>query len=92
MTNASSEFTLGVTTGWQYSSLSDYSFLNWPVEKNWTWTIEVWLNASETETDPLTLAKKVYNRPVGFSRGGRLPNFAVKEAENKLRVLLDGVA
>ncbi|MGS4774280.1 hypothetical protein ACN4GD_31560, partial [Klebsiella pneumoniae subsp. pneumoniae] len=80
MTNAASEFTLGVTTGWQYSSLSDYSFLNWPVEKNWTWTIEAWLNASETETDPLTLAKKVYNRPVGFARGGRLPNFAVKEA------------
>lgn len=92
MTNAASEFTLGVTTGWQYSSLSDYSFLNWPVDKNWTWTIEAWLNASETETDPLTLAKKVYNRPVGFARGGRLPNFAVKEAENKLRVLLDGVA
>lgn len=90
--NTASNYTLGVTTGWQYSSLSDYSFLNWPVEKNWTWTIEAWLNANETETDPLTLAKKVYNRPVGFARGGKLPNFAVKEAERKLQELLGGVA
>ncbi|MEG8472800.1 hypothetical protein U4O80_12375, partial [Klebsiella pneumoniae] len=92
MTNTASVFTLGVTTGWQYSSLSDYSVLNWPVEKNWTWSIEIWLNANETETDPLALAKKVYNRPVGFARGGALPNFAVKEAERKLQELLDGVA
>lgn len=92
MTNTASSYTLGVTTGWQYSSLTDYSLLNWPVEKNWTWSIEIWLNANETETDPLTLAKKVYNRPVGFARGGKLPNFAVKEAERKLQELLDGVA
>lgn len=92
MTNTASNHTLGVTTGWQYSSFTDYSLLNWPVEKNWTWSIEIWLNANETETDPLTLAKKVYNRPVGFARGGALPNFAVKEAERKLQELLDGVA
>lgn len=92
MTNTASSYTLGVTTGWQYSSLTDYSLLNWPVEKNWTWSIEIWLNANETETDPLALAKKVYNRPVGFARGGKLPNFAVKEAERKLQELLDGVA
>lgn len=92
MTNTASSYTLGVTTGWQYSSFTDYSLLNWPVEKNWTWSIEIWLNANETETDPLTLAKKVYNRPVGFARGGALPNFAVKEAERKLQELLDGVA
>ena len=92
MTNTASSYTLGVTTGWQYSSLTDYSLLNWPVEKNWTWSIEIWLNANETENDPLALAKKVYNRPVGFARGGKLPNFAVKEAERKLQELLDGVA
>ncbi|MCK3648420.1 hypothetical protein [Escherichia coli] len=92
MTNTASNHTLGVTTGWQYSSFTDYSLLNWPVEKNWTWSIEIWLNANETETDPLTLAKKVYNRPVGFASGGALPNFAVKEAERKLQELLDGVA
>ncbi|HGU5406361.1 TPA: hypothetical protein ACM9WY_005265, partial [Klebsiella pneumoniae] len=92
MVNTASNYTLGVTTGWQYSSFTDYSLLNWPVEKNWTWSIEIWLNANETETDPLTLAKKVYNRPVGFARGGKLPNFAVKEAERKLQELLDGVA
>lgn len=92
MTNTSSSYTLGVTTGWQYTSLTDYSLLNWPVEKDWTWSIEAWLNVNETETDPLTLAKKVYNRPVGFAGDGKLPNFAVKEAERKLQELLDGVA
>lgn len=90
--NTASTYTLGVTTGWQFSSLTDYSLLNWPVEKNWTWSIEVWLNTSETETDPLTLAKKVYNRPVGFVSGGMLPNFAVKEAERKLQAFLEGIA
>ncbi|HCF8481215.1 TPA: hypothetical protein NIV58_001136 [Klebsiella pneumoniae] len=92
MTNTASAYKLGVTTGWQFSSFTDYSLLNWPVEKNWTWSTEIWLNASETETDPLTLAKKIYNRPVGFARSGKLPNFAVKEAERKLQELLDGVA
>ena len=92
MTNNSQTLTLGVTTGWQFYSFTDYSLLNWPVEKNWTWPIEIWLNAYETESDPLTLAKKVYNRPVGFAREGKLPNFAVKEAERKLRELLEGVA
>ncbi|HFQ6936179.1 TPA: hypothetical protein ACHSNL_001793 [Klebsiella variicola] len=92
MTNTASSYTLGVTTGWQFSSFTDYSLLNWPVDKNWTWSIEIWLNANETETDPLTLAKKIYNRPVGFARRGALPNFAVKEAERKLQELLDGVA
>ncbi|RRF42925.1 hypothetical protein EAO14_28185 [Klebsiella pneumoniae] len=38
----------------------------------------------------LTLAKKVYNRPVGL-RVAETSNCS-KEAENKLRVLLDGVA
>lgn len=92
MTNNASSFTLGVTTGWQFYSFTDYSLLNWPVEKNWTWPIEIWLNAYETESDPLTLAKKIYNRPVGFASEGKLPNFAVKEAERKLRELLEGVA
>lgn len=92
MTNNTSTSTLGVTTGWQFYSFTDYSLLNWPVEKNWTWPIEIWLNAYETESDPLTLAKKVYNRPVGFAGEGKLPNFAVKDAERKLRELLEGVA
>ena len=92
MTNNTSTSTLGVTTGWQFYSFTDYSLLNWPVEKNWTWPIEIWLNAYETESDPLTLAKKVYNRRVGFAGEGKLPNFAVKEAERKLRELLEGVA
>lgn len=84
--------TLAIRAGWLTSSSTDYSFLNWPVEKNWTWSAEVWINTQETESENFALASKVLNRPVAFAATGILPNFAVKRAEGFLLGLMDGVA
>lgn len=51
--------------GWQFTSASDYSLLNWPVEKGWTWVTEFFVDPESrytTENDMLTF---IYNRPVG---------------------------
>lgn len=92
MSNNTSSRTLTVQAGWITSSSTDYSFLNWPVEKNWTWSVEAWINTQETESAHFPLASKVLNRPVAFAATGILPNFAVKKAESFLLGLMDGVA
>ena len=73
--------TLAIRAGWLTGSSTDYSFLNWPVDQNWTWSVEIWLNTRETESANFTLASKVLNRPVAFAATGILPNVAVKRAE-----------
>ncbi|NCG53832.1 hypothetical protein [Serratia fonticola] len=53
--------------GWQFTATNDYSLLNWPVKKDWTWINEFVIDPETryaTELDALTY---VYNRP-----GGRL--------------------
>lgn len=92
MTNTPAQNLMAVTAGWAFTSTTDYSLLNWPVEKNWTWSVEMWLNANETATDHFALATKVFNRPVGMASQGQLPNFAVKIAEDDLLLFMEAVA
>lgn len=67
----------GTTTrldaGWLFVELTDYSFLNWPVPKNWTWTHETWIDCDNTLTGTGTgsavnalIVSQANNRPVGF--------------------------
>ncbi|MBR8846260.1 hypothetical protein J0X08_00307 [Klebsiella variicola] len=63
--NNPSGSTTGAYAGWAYTSPSDYSFLNWPVKKGWTWTSEFWMDINETLTDKAAVASKVHNRPAG---------------------------
>lgn len=53
--------------GWQYVSTTDYSLLNWPVNKNWTWTTEFFVDAESPYSTELDMLTSIYNRP-----GGRL--------------------
>lgn len=96
ITNSTSEPSLLVEQGWWYAasmnSDESYSFANWPVAANWTWSAEQWLNINETETATFTLATKNYNRPVGFAGEGKLPNYAIKLAEDRLKAFFEGVA
>ena len=91
MINSASTNTLTTQAGWLISSTSDYSFLNWPIEKNWTWSVEAWLNVNEVVLSNFPLATKVLNRPVGFAGKGILPNVAVKKAESFLNELMHGI-
>ncbi|WP_148250085.1 hypothetical protein [Raoultella terrigena] len=65
----------GTTTrldaGWLFVELTDYSFLNWPVPKNWTWTHETWIDCDNTLTGTdsavnALIVSQANNRPVGF--------------------------
>lgn len=92
MGNTPAQNLIATTAGWAYTSITDYSLLNWPVEKNWTWSVEIWLNANEIATDHFALATQVLNRPVGMAAPGRLPNYSVKMVEDELMLLMEGVA
>lgn len=93
MVNTPAQNLLAITAGWAYTSTTDYSLLNWLVEKNWTWSVEIWLNLNETiTTDHFALATKVLNRPVGMAAPGRLPNYSVKMVEDELLLLMEAVA
>ncbi|WP_431522144.1 hypothetical protein [Klebsiella pneumoniae] len=63
--NNPSSSTTGAYAGWAYTSPSDYSFLNWPVKKGWTWTSEFWMDINDTLADKAAVASKVHNRPAG---------------------------
>ncbi|MCR0998647.1 hypothetical protein [Serratia rubidaea] len=51
--------------GWKYQSTSDYSFLNWPVKKGWTWSNEFWLDFENEQGTEIDIIKSVYTRPLG---------------------------
>ncbi|HHQ6537911.1 TPA: hypothetical protein ACSTJY_003290 [Serratia fonticola] len=51
--------------GWQYTSTTDYSLLNWPVKKEWTWINEFFVDPETQYTTELDSLTYVYNRPVG---------------------------
>lgn len=51
--------------GWKITSLTDYSLLNWPIDKDYCWTGEGFIDfESDTSTSKDTLTA-LYNRPVG---------------------------
>ena len=66
------------TFGWRYTSATNYSFLNWPVEKDWAWSMESWVDLNETLTDPTAIATRNHNRPVGYLNAGMWPSQARK--------------
>ncbi|HGE8358454.1 TPA: hypothetical protein ACGD68_004914 [Serratia marcescens] len=63
-----------IYAGWRYTSPTDYSFLNWPVEKDWAWPFEFWMDCNESQDSPRNVAIEVFNRPVGFLGAGAYPN------------------
>lgn len=64
-----------IDAGWRYgsSNITDYSFLNWPVKKGWTWTHELWIDCDNSVTAAASNAtnalinSQALNRPVGFA-------------------------
>ncbi|MGP2837093.1 hypothetical protein ACTVJ2_02760 [Serratia nevei] len=62
-----------IYAGWRYTSPTDYSFLNWPVEKDWAWPFEFWMDCNESQDSPRNVAIEVFNRPVGFLGAGAYP-------------------
>ncbi|MBR8846657.1 hypothetical protein J0X08_00711 [Klebsiella variicola] len=72
--NLPTSSTTGAYAGWAYSNTTDYSFLNWPVKKDWTWTSEFWIDANDTLTDKAAIASKVHNRPAGHFGNSPYPS------------------
>lgn len=72
--NLPTSSTTGAYAGWAFSSTTDYSFLNWPVKKDWTWTSEFWIDANDTLTDKAAIASKVHNRPAGHFGNSPYPS------------------
>ena len=66
------------TFGWRYTLATNYSFLNWPVEKDWAWSMESWIDFNETLTNPTAIATRNHNRPVGYLNAGMWPSLARK--------------
>ncbi|HGM4764571.1 TPA: hypothetical protein ACKPX8_002528 [Serratia marcescens] len=52
--------------GWRYTSPDNYSFNNWPVDLNWAWSSESWIELNESLTDLNAITDRNYNRPVGY--------------------------
>lgn len=65
--------TTRLNCGWKFTSLTDYSYLNWKVPAGWTWTHEIWIDCDNSITDPASDATNMLimsqgiNRPVGFA-------------------------
>lgn len=64
--------TTRVDAGWRFTTASDYSYLNWPVKKDWTWTHDFWIDCDNSITDAASdsvnalIMSQADNRPVGF--------------------------
>ncbi|MBH1918484.1 hypothetical protein I5T95_23735, partial [Serratia marcescens] len=77
--------------GWRYTSTSDTSFINWPVEKNWTWPFEFWMDCNESQDSPRNVAIEVFNRPVGFLGDGAYPAYKRQQILPALAELSDSI-
>ncbi|MFS7161867.1 prophage tail fiber N-terminal domain-containing protein [Serratia proteamaculans] len=77
--------------GWRYPTTSDTSFLNWPVEKDWAWPFEFWLDCNEKQDSPRNVAIEVFNRPVGFLGAGAYPIHKRKQIFPELSELSESI-
>lgn len=77
--------------GWRYPTTSDTSFLNWPVEKDWAWPFEFWLDCNEKQDSPRNVAIEVFNRPVGFLGAGAYPIHKRKQILPELSELSESI-
>ncbi|HCB0413097.1 TPA: hypothetical protein MYM54_003308 [Klebsiella pneumoniae] len=51
--------------GWRFTTTSDYSLLNWPVPKNYSWTGEGFIDFESGRPASNDCLTALYNRPVG---------------------------
>ena len=77
--------------GWRYTSASDYSYLNWPVEKDWAWPFEFWIDCNEKQDSPRNVAIEVFNRPVGFLGDGAYPGHKRKQILPEIAELSESI-
>lgn len=77
-------------TGWKFTSLSDYSLLNWPVTKNWTWTSGIWVDLNCAYTDATTFATIMHNLPAGFASQVGFAFVKKQQMLNRIKEIVDG--
>lgn len=77
--------------GWRYTSVNDSSFLNWPVEKDWAWPFEFWIDCNEKQDSPRNVAIEVFNRPVGFLGTAAYPGLKRKQILPELAELSESI-
>lgn len=77
--------------GWKYTSATDYSFLNWKVNKDWAWVQEFWVDldcsADQVARDIIGTA---YNRPVGYLGESSYPSVIKNKIIRKIEDHMDG--
>lgn len=77
-------------TGWRYTAQNDYSLLNWPVLKNWTWTKAVYIDVNCSSTDPTTIANMVHNAPCGFLGESGFATVKRRKLLRQIKEIVDG--
>ena len=78
--------------GWEISSDTESSFLQYVVEKDWVWTTETWINLNESQDSAANSVAAIHNRPVGFLAKSAFNNVSKKNALNTCLNLAYGFA
>lgn len=77
-------------SGWKMLQQDTYSFLNWPIKKGWTWTIEMWFDMESDYTSAQTSLSKVLNRPIGFLGKSSYPTTIARKVLSLIETHMDG--
>ncbi|WP_241182910.1 hypothetical protein, partial [Klebsiella michiganensis] len=68
-----------IYAGWKFPTQNASSFVNWPVNDGWAWTVEHWVDMKVGLTNPQSILSRAINRPVGFLGESSYPSVIVRK-------------
>lgn len=79
-----------IYAGWKFPTQNASSFVNWPVNDGWAWTVEHWVDMKVGLTNPQSILSRAINRPVGFLGESSYPSVIVRKILSEIEDHVDG--